>query len=110
MTGHQIFSGKVGDVFGPYNEAGFFKITKVVDVVKMPDSVKSSHILVPFVGSRAAAPTTTKTEEEAKKSIDSIFNLLVVRTNLAGVSYILFSSINFFYCCSSYIYFSIFSS
>ncbi len=55
----------VGDVYGPYKDGKTFKITKLIAQTKLPDSVKARHILIPFVGSRAAAPETVQTEEEA---------------------------------------------
>ena len=67
-----IFDGKEGDVFGPYKESGFFKMTKITEVVQMPDSVKASHILIPFVGSQRATPDVTRTEAQAEKLADSI--------------------------------------
>ena len=36
----------------------------------MADSVKCSHIIVPFIGTAAATPDTKTTEEEAKKRLD----------------------------------------
>ena len=67
-----IFDGKEGDVFGPYKESGYFKMTKITEVVQMPDSVKASHILIPFVGSQRATPDITRTEAQAEKLADSI--------------------------------------
>lgn len=75
----EILKGKVNETFGPYEDNGFFKISKIVDVIQRPDSVKSSHILIPFRGSLAANAETTKTEEQARVSADSIFKL--VRNN-----------------------------
>lgn len=72
----KIETGKIGDVFGPYEQANSFRILKITDIVKRPDSVKSSHILIPFVGSAAANASTTKTEDQAKKTADSIFTLV----------------------------------
>lgn len=69
-----IFSASVGDVVGPYKENGYYKISKIVDFEQLPDSVKSSHILVPFAG--AVRSTSLKTKEEAKKRADSIFGLV----------------------------------
>lgn len=69
-----VFSGKVGDVFGPYKENGLYKISKLVEVIQIPDSVKSSHIIVPYKG--ATRSTSIKTPEEAKKTADSIYNLV----------------------------------
>jgi peptidylprolyl isomerase/peptidyl-prolyl cis-trans isomerase D len=71
-----IFNGSKGDVFGPYKDRGYFKISKITEITKMPDSARASHIIIPFVGSRAANAETTKTEEQAKKTADSIFSLV----------------------------------
>ncbi|TVZ55808.1 peptidyl-prolyl cis-trans isomerase D [Lutibacter sp. Hel_I_33_5] len=71
-----VSNGKLGDVFGPYKDAGFFKISKITEVVSMPDSVKASHILIPFIGSRSATAETKQTEEQAKKTADSLVSVL----------------------------------
>jgi len=71
-----VFNGKKGDVFGPYKDRGYFKISKLTEVTKMPDSVKGAHILIPFIGSISASQETTKTEAQAKKSADSILSLV----------------------------------
>ncbi|WP_288956550.1 peptidylprolyl isomerase [uncultured Polaribacter sp.] len=76
VISEKVFAGSKGDVFGPYKDKGFFKISKITEISKMPDSVKASHILIPFVGSQAANNETTKTEAQAKKTVDSIFNLV----------------------------------
>src|SRR5690606_41360560 len=49
-----IFKLNVGQFYGPYKDNEMIKITKVVEEKFIPDSVKSRHILIPFVGSRAA--------------------------------------------------------
>ena len=71
-----VSQGKVGDVFGPYEERNVYKLTKIVDILKRPDSVKSSHILIPYLGSGAANAETTATEEQAKKMADSILTIV----------------------------------
>ncbi|TYB79193.1 peptidylprolyl isomerase [Bizionia myxarmorum] len=71
-----IFNLNVGDVYGPYKDNGFIKLTKVVAVAQLPDSVKARHILIPFVGSRSQSETTTQTEDEAKKTADSIMSVV----------------------------------
>jgi peptidyl-prolyl cis-trans isomerase D len=76
-----IFSGAKGDVFGPYKDNGFLKISKITEIAQMPDSVKASHILIPFVGSQRATPEITRTEDDAKKLADSI--LTIVKTTKA---------------------------
>ncbi|CAA0226842.1 peptidylprolyl isomerase [Tenacibaculum maritimum] len=75
----QIFDGKKGDVFGPYKDKEFFKLSKVTEVTSIPDSVRASHILVRFVGTSGAAPEVVKSEEEAKKTADSL--LAVVKAD-----------------------------
>ena len=72
----ELFAGTKGNVFGPYKDNGFFKISKITEVSKMPDSVKASHILIPFIGSQRATPGVTKTEEQAKKTADSILSVI----------------------------------
>lgn len=67
---------KVGSVFGPYEDKGYYKVSKVVATKKMTDSVKSRHIIVPYVGAFRASATVTKTKEAAKKTADSIFKLV----------------------------------
>ncbi|WP_055434931.1 peptidylprolyl isomerase [Lacinutrix algicola] len=66
----------VGSVYGPYKDGKTFKITKLLDRKVLADSIQSSHILIPFVGSQAANAETTKTKAQAKVSADSIFNLV----------------------------------
>ncbi|AEH00425.1 peptidylprolyl isomerase [Lacinutrix sp. 5H-3-7-4] len=66
----------VGNVYGPYKDGQTFKITKLLEKRQLADSIQSSHILIPFVGSQAATAETTKTKEEAKATADSIFKLV----------------------------------
>ncbi|MDB2385479.1 peptidylprolyl isomerase [Polaribacter sp.] len=77
----ELFKLDEGEVFGPYKDKGFFKISKVVEVSKMPDSVKASHILIPFIGSQSANETTVKTKEQAKQLADSILNVVERRSS-----------------------------
>jgi peptidylprolyl isomerase/peptidyl-prolyl cis-trans isomerase D len=76
-----LFEGNKGDVVGPYKDKGLFKLSKVTEVTQMPDSARASHILIPFVGAQRVAPEVTRTEEEAKKLADSLFNVLKRRRN-----------------------------
>ncbi len=74
-----IFNLQIGELYGPYKDNGFYKLSKVSAVKQLPDSVKASHILIPFAGSSTADATVTQTSEEAKKVADSI--LAVVKGN-----------------------------
>ena len=67
-----IFNLNVGEVYGPYKDNGYFKVSKLIAVKQIPDSAKVRHILIPFVGARGAAPEVTQTEAEAKQTADSI--------------------------------------
>jgi peptidylprolyl isomerase/peptidyl-prolyl cis-trans isomerase D len=71
-----IYAGKKGDVVGPYKDRGLFKISKITEVVQMPDSVRASHILIPFLGSQRAAEDVTRSEDDAKKLADSLLVVL----------------------------------
>ena len=65
-----------GEIYGPYKESGFYKLSKMVSLKRIPDSVKVRHILTPFVGSTRADVSVIKTEMEAKTTADSIYNVL----------------------------------
>jgi peptidylprolyl isomerase/peptidyl-prolyl cis-trans isomerase D len=71
-----LFDKNVGEVFGPYKDLGYYKLSKILDVKQIPDSVKASHILIPYVGSGSADPTVTQTEDEAKQFADSLLTVV----------------------------------
>jgi len=79
VIAEDVFAGNLGDVFGPYKDENYFKISKITEVLQLPDSVKASHILIPFVGSSSATPEVTQTKEQAKVTADSI--MTVVKRN-----------------------------
>ncbi|MGB1043416.1 MAG: peptidylprolyl isomerase, partial [Tenacibaculum sp.] len=72
----ELFAGTKGDVFGPYKDREYFKISKITEVMELPDSAKASHILIPFVGALRATADITRTEEEAKKFADSLLSVV----------------------------------
>lgn len=74
LVADDIFKAKNGDVIGSYKDKEFLKLTKVLDFINMPDSVKASHILISYKG--ALRSTDTKTEAQAKKMADSIYKLV----------------------------------
>ncbi|NER14782.1 peptidylprolyl isomerase [Leptobacterium flavescens] len=71
-----LLNSEVGYVYGPYKDGEAYKMSRVVAKARIPDSVQSSHILVRFSGALGAGTDVTKTEEEARKSIDSILRLV----------------------------------
>jgi peptidyl-prolyl cis-trans isomerase D len=71
-----IFKLKTGEIYGPYKDGEFYKLSKLVEAKQMPDSVKARHILIPFLGARSAAPSITQNEIEAKNTADSLLVIL----------------------------------
>jgi len=71
-----IYNLEKGGIYGPYKDGNMYKISKVIDVKQIADSVKVRHILIPFVGGERADATVTKTEAEAKVTADSILRVL----------------------------------
>ena len=65
---------KVGDYYGPYKDGEYFKLSKVIGIKQLADSVKVRHILIPFAGGQRADASITKTPEQAKVTADSILS------------------------------------
>ena len=81
------FNAKINDVYGPVKEGNFYKVYKLNETKMLPDSVKTSHILIRAQNSNEL--------QEAMVKIDSIKNLieagkitfeLAARTNSADGS------------------------
>ena len=79
IVADSVFNLEIGQAYGPYKENGFYKLSKVTAIKQLPDSVKASHILIPFLGSSTADASVTQTSEQAEKMADSI--LTVVKGN-----------------------------
>lgn len=73
-----IFNLQVGQVFGPYKDNGYYKISKLIAVKQIPDSAKVRHILIPFKGSQGAASEVSQTEIQAKNTADSLLDILKI--------------------------------
>jgi peptidyl-prolyl cis-trans isomerase D len=56
---------EVGEIFGPYRDGDYFKVSKMMDR-KANGSVKASHILIGYEGAQGANPDVTRTKEEAE--------------------------------------------
>ncbi|WP_420400929.1 peptidylprolyl isomerase [Flagellimonas sp.] len=56
----------IGEVYGPYRDGDFFRVTKVLDK-KAEGAVKSSHILYAYEGAERAGADITRTKEEAEE-------------------------------------------
>ncbi|MCL6216847.1 peptidylprolyl isomerase [Zunongwangia pacifica] len=64
-----LFNLEKGEVYGPYEENGYWKLSKLVETKEIPDSIKASHILIGFQGAQAGG---TRTETAAKQLADSL--------------------------------------
>ncbi len=66
-----IFALANGEVYGPYRDGDFFKVSRVMDR-KPNGSVKASHILFAYEGATRANPEITRTKEEAEVEANRI--------------------------------------
>ena len=67
---------KTGELYGPYKDGNFYKLTKMIAKQGIADSAKVRHILIPFLGGVRADASVTKTDAEAKATADSIYDVL----------------------------------
>lgn len=72
----EVVNGGVGTIAGPYKFSNYYKLTKVIDTQKLPDSVKAGHILISFAGAQSAAQNNQRTAEQAEQLADSILNVV----------------------------------
>ncbi len=70
-TGDALFNTAVGDVYGPYMNNNYYSVSKVLGR-RAGDQVKSSHILISWVGAERAQPKEKRTKEEAKVKAEGI--------------------------------------
>lgn len=77
----QLFNLANGEVFGPYVENGYQKLSKKIGS-KSGAAAKASHILITFVGAERADAAITRTKEEAKAKANEL--LAQAKANPAG--------------------------
>ncbi len=65
-----------GAVFGPYTEDNAFILARLADIQFRPDSMRASHILVAFAGSRGSTPDIMRSMDEARERADSILQVV----------------------------------
>jgi peptidylprolyl isomerase/peptidyl-prolyl cis-trans isomerase D len=63
---------EIGTVYGPYEEGGYYKASRVIARKVVMDSVKNRHILVAYAGAERANPAITRNKDNAKKIADSL--------------------------------------
>lgn len=67
----QIYNLAPGQVYGPYVDNGFYKLTRMIQK-KSGATVNSSHILIAYAGAMRANPDIKRTKEEAKAKADDL--------------------------------------
>lgn len=73
-----LLAAAVGQVVGPYFDNGMYKLSKVTERKSLPDSVKSSHILI--------QPAEGFTPEQAEARADSILAQVKAGANFAALA------------------------
>lgn len=66
-----LFNLNIDQTYGPYLEGEYFKISRMLDK-KTGGSVRASHILVAYKGSKNANPNVSRSKNEAKKEANNI--------------------------------------
>ena len=66
-----LFNSKVGAIYGPYEEKGHLKLTKIVEFKEIPE-FKASHILIAYEGAARAKPAVKRTKEYAEEEANRI--------------------------------------
>ncbi len=72
-----MFNKAQGFIYGPYVDAGAYKIAKLISVKSLPDSVRARHILL---------STANVNPDDVKKKADSIKNLINNGANFAALA------------------------
>ncbi len=67
----QLFNLPEGEVFGPYTENGYQKLSRKIGS-KSGASAKASHILIAYEGAERADPTIKRTKEEAQAKANEL--------------------------------------
>jgi len=68
---NELFELDNGSVVGPYLDGDYYRITKLIDRQVVPDSVQARHIV------RSANPAVPNSIAAARKTIDSLKNLIL---------------------------------
>ena len=71
VVADSLMSLSVGQIYGPYRDGDFFKLSKMV-ARKPNGSVKASHILFTYEGATRANPEIKRTKEEAEAEAKKI--------------------------------------
>jgi len=72
------FTGKAGDIYGPYKEGQSWKLCKIQKFEELPDSVNARHILISVISQAEAA--------KAKNTADSLKRVLTLGGDFAALA------------------------
>ncbi|SOC79976.1 peptidylprolyl isomerase/peptidyl-prolyl cis-trans isomerase D [Salinimicrobium sediminis] len=70
-----LFNLGEGEIYGPFQFNGSWRVSRLIETAQIPDSSKAAHILVAWQGSPVGGQVT-RTKEEAKALADSISNVV----------------------------------
>jgi peptidyl-prolyl cis-trans isomerase D len=73
-----LIAAPVGSLVGPYYEKGAYRLSKITERKSLPDSVRSSHILI--------QPSETLTQAQAEASADSILKQVKAGADFAALA------------------------
>jgi peptidyl-prolyl cis-trans isomerase D len=81
-----MFSAPLGTTIAPYVENNVYYMSRLVNTMMRPDSMKASHILIMFKDAPGLNPQAniTRSKEQAKITADSIMAVLKARPELFG--------------------------
>lgn len=66
-----LFNLGEGEIYGPFQFNGSWRVSRLIETAQIPDSSKAAHILVAWQGSPVGGQVT-RTKEEAKALADSL--------------------------------------
>ena len=76
-----LFEKPVGFIKGPYENQGYFTLTKIADKKIIPDSVEARHILISYAGANNGQSQAQRTPQQARALADSL--LAIVKEDTA---------------------------
>ncbi len=75
-----LFGLSPGDVFGPYRDKDYLKISKLIDF-KKNGSIRASHILVSYDGATRSQLENSRTKEDARLIANRLYRLVRRNSN-----------------------------
>lgn len=68
-----LFEKPVGYIKGPYENQGYYAVTKIADIKSIPDSVEARHILISYAGANNGQSQSQRSPQQARALADSLF-------------------------------------